>query len=157
MKSPNKCTIHQCQKTFLRDVKIWTNKLQFLQEIMETKRDIWIQVYMHSRVLCDIWLYGICDQWLLGHRTIRTQMAILKDGLKIIASGLYDTWRWNEWVETILPRGWVSQGKSEQGMPSLSLLTENEELAAASCGSILYPKHMLSSSKNSNYETLHFR
>jgi len=46
---------------------------------------------MHSRVLCDIWLYGICDQWLLGHRTIWTEMAIMKDGLNIIAAGLYDT------------------------------------------------------------------
>jgi hypothetical protein len=91
MKSPEKCPIHQCQKTFLRDVKISTNKLQFHHEIMETERDIQIQVYMHSRFLCDIWLYGICDQWLLGHRTIQTQMAILKDGLKIIVSGLYDT------------------------------------------------------------------
>ena len=112
---------------------------------------------MHSRVLCDIWLYGICDQWLLGHRTIWTEMAIMKDGLNIIAAGLYDTWRRNEWAEMNLPPGWVLQGMSEQGMPSLSLLTENEELATASYKSILYPKCMSPSFKNSNYEISHFR
>jgi len=41
-----------------------------------------------------------------------------------------------------LPPGWVLQGKSEQGMSSLSLLPENEELATASCGSNLYPNNM---------------
>ena len=39
------------------------------------------------------------------------------------------------------------QGKSEQGMPSLSLLPENEELVTASCGSNLYPNRMAMSSK----------
>ena len=38
-----------------------------------------------------------------------------------------------------LPTGWVLQGKSEQGMPSLSLLPENEEMATDSCGSIYNP------------------
>jgi len=156
MKSPNKCPIHQCQKTFLHDVKISTNKLQFHHEIMKTERDIWIQVYMHTRVLCDIWLYGICDKWLHWHRVIWTEMAILKVRLNIIAAGLYDTWRRNEWAEINLPPGWVLQGMSELGMPSLSLLQENE-LATALCGSILYPKHMSPSFKNSSYETLHFR
>ena len=56
-----------------------------------------------------------------------------------------------------LPPGWVLQGKSEQGMPSLSLLPENEELATASCGSNLYPTHMAMSSKSSTYESLYFR
>ena len=69
-------------------------------------------------------------------------MAILKDGLKIIAAVLRDTWRRNEWAEKNLPPGWVLQGKSEQGMPSLSLLSENDELATASCGSNLYENHM---------------
>jgi len=84
-------------------------------------------------------------------------MAILKDGLNIIAVGLYDTWMKNEWAEKNLPRGWVLQGMSEQGMPSLSLLQENEELATASCGFNLYPKYLSPSSKYSTYETLHFR
>jgi len=51
----------------------------------------------------------------------------------------------------------VLQGKSEQGMSSLSLLLENEELATASCGSNLYPKHTLASSIKSTYKTVHFR
>jgi len=84
-------------------------------------------------------------------------MAILKDGLKIIAAVLHDTWRRNEWAEKNLQPGWVLQRKSEQGMPSLSLLSENEELATASCGSNLYPNHMSFSSKNYTNETLHFR
>jgi hypothetical protein len=36
----------------------------------------------------------------------------------------------------------VLQGKSEQGMPSLSLLPEIDELATASCGFNLYPNNM---------------
>jgi hypothetical protein len=50
----------------------------------------------------------------------------------------------------------VLQAMSEQEMPSLSLLPENEELATASCGSNLYPKHV-TVIQNSNYETQHFR
>jgi len=84
-------------------------------------------------------------------------MAILKYGLKIIAAALYDTWRRNEWAEKNLPPGWMLQGKSEQGMPSLSLLPENEDLATVSCGFNLYPNHMSMPSKNSTYETPHFR
>jgi hypothetical protein len=34
------------------------------------------------------------------------------------------------------------QGKSEQGMPSLSLLPENEEMFTASFGFNLYQNHM---------------
>ena len=41
--------------------------------------------------MCDVWFYGICDQWLWRRRTIWTQMAIPKDGLNIKAAGLYDT------------------------------------------------------------------
>jgi len=84
-------------------------------------------------------------------------MAILKDGLKNIAAILYDTWRRKEWTEKNLPPGWVLQGKSEQGMPSLSLLSENEELTTASCVFNLYPNHMSASSINSTYKTIHFR
>jgi len=47
----------------------------------------------------------------------------------------------------------VLQGKSEQGMPSLSLLSENEELPTASCGSSLYPKDLSAPSIKSTYET----
>ena len=47
--------------------------------------------------------------------------------------------------------------KSKQEMPSLSLLSENEELATVSCGSNLYPNHMSPSSKYYTYVTLHFR
>ena len=84
-------------------------------------------------------------------------MAILKVGLENIAAVLYDNWKRNEWAEKNLPPGWVLQGKSEQGMPSFSLLPENEELKTASCGYNLYPNRMSPSSKNSTYETPHFR
>jgi hypothetical protein len=47
----------------------------------------------------------------------------------------------------------VLQGKSEQGMASLSLVPENEELATASCGYNLYSKLMSPSSNTSTYET----
>jgi len=69
-------------------------------------------------------------------------MAILKDGLKTIAAFLYDTWGRKSWTEKNLPPGWILQGKLQQGMSSLSLLPENEELATASCGSNLYPKNV---------------
>ena len=36
-----------CQETFLRDLEIWTNKLHFRHENLETERDIWIEMYMH--------------------------------------------------------------------------------------------------------------
>jgi len=88
---------------------------------------------------------------------MNTNGAILKVGLKNIAAVLYDTWRRNEWAEENLPPGWVLQGKSEQGKPSLSMLSENEELATASCGTNLYPKLMSPSSKTSTYKTVHFR
>jgi hypothetical protein len=51
----------------------------------------------------------------------------------------------------------MMQGKSEQGMPSLSLLPQNEEMATASCGSDLYLKRMSPSSNDSTYESLDFR
>jgi hypothetical protein len=51
----------------------------------------------------------------------------------------------------------VLQGKSEQGMPSLSYLPVNEVLATASCGSdLLYPKHV-TVLKIYTYKTIHFR
>jgi len=74
-----------------------------------------------------------------------------------IAAVLYDTWRRKKWTEQNLPPGWVLQGKSEQGMSSLSLLSENEEMATASCRSDLYRNHMSESSINSTYKTIHFR
>jgi len=77
-----------------------------------------------------------------------------ENGWKIIAAVLHNTWRRNKWAEKNLPPGWVLQGKSEQGMPSLSLLPENAELATASCASNLYPNHIWRSSKCSTYETL---
>jgi len=109
------------------------------------------------RFLCDIWLNGIYDQWLRRHRIVWTYMVILKVGLKSMAVAFYNTWRRKKWTEKNLQPGWVLQGKSEQGMSSLSLLPENEELATASCGSNLYPNHMSPSSVNSTYKTIHFR
>jgi len=42
------------------------------------------------RVLCDIWLNGIYDQWLRRHRILRRQIANLKFGLKNITAIPYD-------------------------------------------------------------------
>ena len=121
------------------------------------KKEVFYRSEYALRVLCDIWLNGIYDQWLRMHGIIWTQMGIMKVGLKIMTIVLYNTWRKKKWTEKNLPPGWVLQGNSEQGMPSLLLLPENEELATASCWSNLYPKHMSASSINSTYKTTHFR
>ena len=56
--------MRQCRETFLRDVEIWPNKLQFLHKNMEREKDIWIEVYMHSE-FCVI--YGFVGFMVSGN------------------------------------------------------------------------------------------
>jgi len=63
----NGCQVHQCQETFLRDVEIWTNKLQFCHKNMQTEKYIWIEVCMHSE-FCVI--YNIMGFVISGYEGI---------------------------------------------------------------------------------------
>ena len=151
----NECSIPQFQETFLCDIEVWTNKPYCSQEYGKRKRYLNRSVYA-LRVLCDIWLNGIYDQWLRMHRIIWAQMAILKDGLKNIAAIIYDTWRRKKLTERTYRQAECCKESQSKECLHCRCCQKMKNWRQLHVG-LIYTQKMSPSSINSTYKTIHFR